>query len=84
MSRNFEDLELEIIEIEPFSGPIHKGIIIKWDSNIGFGEYTLFRDKRDGTLFADSESMDKDEDKSFLETLLMLALKKTLDEAKIV
>lgn len=48
--------------------PIEHGLILSWQGNIGFGEYTIFTDS-EGHMLADSEHMDKDDDKEFLRSL---------------
>lgn len=73
MTRNFDDAGLQIDGIIPFDGPKHSGVDIEWSSSqIGFGHYTLYFDKTDGCLYADSETMDAENDLSFLETLMDL------------
>ena len=44
------------------------GFVIQWSGDIGFGEYTIYVDN-DGKLKGDSEYMDRDKDKAFLEQL---------------
>ena len=62
--------DLEIIDVEPFVNEIREvsGVTISWSANIGWGEYTLY--KQNGKWYADTECMDKDDDKSFGEMLL--------------
>ena len=43
-------------------------VIIPWQANTGWGEYTLYR--KNGKWLADSECMDSGEDKGFLRVLL--------------
>lgn len=51
-------------------------IYIHWSSNIGFGEYTLLYDKEQNAWFADSESMDSNDDKAFLTELMSMFIEK--------
>ena len=44
-------------------------IILVWSGNIGFGEYSLYKEK-DGQWRGDSECMDRGEDKEFIRLLL--------------
>lgn len=41
------------------------GVVIRWTSDIGFGEYFLYYNS-EGILCADSERMDSAQDKAFL------------------
>ena len=45
-------------------------IIIGWSGNIGFGEYSLYNDADSDVWKADSESMDRGDDKEFIRLLL--------------
>lgn len=71
------DINLQIANLECFSNENHEGFIIQWDSNIGFGEYTVYRDinKPEAGWCADSETMDCNEDKEFITELLRLFIK---------
>lgn len=69
-------INLKIDEVVPCFG----GIIIRWSSDIGFGEYTILRRPAPGhpetiAWVAQSECMDDNEDKAFGEKLLQLWLK---------
>lgn len=61
---------LEIIEVDAWDNPDREvsGITIRWYASIGFGEYTLY--KQNNKWHADSECMDRGDDKSFGEMLL--------------
>lgn len=48
--------------------PIEHGLILSWQGNIGFGEYTIFTDSN-GNILGDSEYMDKGDRKEFLKSL---------------
>lgn len=45
-------------------------ILFSWSANIGFGEYALYYNARTKKWEADSECMDKGDDKDFLKSLL--------------
>ena len=46
-------------------------ILLNWVGSIGFGEYTLYREKDSEVWKADSECMDNNEHKEFLKQILM-------------
>lgn len=77
---NSTNIHLQIDSIEGFYNDNHTGFIIQWCSDIGFGEYTLYRNIKDTDfkLYADSECMDKDDDKEFVSELLKLLVKKII------
>ena len=63
---NIDDYKVKVDDVL-----IHDNcIVIQWSGNIGFGEYTIWKDASNGKLQADSERMDNGEDKAFLELLL--------------
>lgn len=72
MARRFEvdKINLDTYEIEPFINEKYVGFVIKWDSDIGFGEYTIYKAVGSDKWQADSEHMDNNEDKAFLNELL--------------
>jgi hypothetical protein len=74
MARRFEvdKINLDVHEIEPFINEKYVGFVIKWDSDIGFGEYTIYKAVGSDKWQADSEHMDNNEDKAFLKELLKL------------
>ena len=74
MARRFEvdKINLDAYEIEPFINEKYVGFVIKWDSDIGFGEYTIYKAVDSDKWQADSEHMDSNEDKAFLNELLKL------------
>lgn len=67
-------INIHIDHIEPFGCSDIDGIIITWSSDIGFGEYTLYKYPNEDVWHADSECMDCNEDKAFLQELLKLFL----------
>ena len=72
MARRFEvdKINLDAYEIEPFINEKYMGFVIRWDSDIGFGEYTIYKAVGSDKWQADSEHMDSSEDKAFLIELL--------------
>jgi hypothetical protein len=72
MARRFEvdNINLDAYEVEPFINEKYIGFVIKWDSDIGFGEYTIYKAVGSDKWQADSEHMDNHEDKAFLNELL--------------
>lgn len=81
MSRkhNVKEINLQIRGIIPFSNERHLGILIEWISDIGWGEYAIYsKTLTTGEVIweADSECMDRGEDKEFLEELLRLFIQK--------
>ena len=76
---DLDSIELHVDEVTPCFG----GIIISWSSNIGFGEYTIYRKSAAGNpestaWVAESEHMDSMMDRSFGERLLQLWMKQIL------
>ena len=67
---NKEEVKIEDIDIEPFDNDTWQGFKILWSGNIGFGEYTIYRDKTEKQWYGDSECMDSNDDKWFLSLLL--------------
>ena len=82
MSRkhNIRDIHLQIDDIGGFNNDEHTGIIISWSSDIGFGEYTIWKDTKDNEfkLYSDSECMDRDDDKEFISELMRLLVNKLM------
>ena len=64
-----DKVNVEIIDIDPFVNEKCKGFIIRWSSNIGFGEYTIYKTTEDNQWRADSEHMDSEGDTWLLEKL---------------
>lgn len=67
---------LQIDEIWPVSTKVkpNGGIGVYWSGDIGFGEFCLYWED-DGKLHADTEYLDKDNDKRFTEAILKLLVK---------
>lgn len=64
-----EKVDVEIVDIEPFSNEHGRGLTIYWQGSIGFGEYTIYKNAQDDKWRADSEYMDSKEDIWFLDKL---------------
>lgn len=78
MARRFpvNSINLDAYEIESFVNEKYTGFVIKWDSDIGFGEYTIYKAVGSDKWCADSEHMDSNEDKDFLKELLKQFIEK--------
>ncbi len=68
---NPKEINLQLDSVVPVANERGTGIVIYWNSDIGFGQYTLYHEKGQGWR-ADAECMDKGEDKAFLEELMRL------------
>lgn len=71
-----DDIHLEIYDLIPFTNQNHVGFIIQWDSDIGFGEYTIYKGTDSEEWIGDSECMDCNEDKEFIKELMKLFIEK--------
>lgn len=78
MKRRFEvdKFNLDPYDIEPFVNEKYKGFVIKWDSDIGFGEYTIYQKIGTDEWHADSEHMDVCTDKAFVKELMKQFIEK--------
>ena len=66
-----DTINLEIVDFHPFHhSDDNEGFVITWESDIGFGEYTIYRTLEG--FAADSEYMDSNEDKDFIRELMRL------------
>lgn len=74
MSRKHDvkDINLQIDDLIPFVNDNHTGFIIEWSSDIGFGEYTIYKSENDDYWYGDSECMDSNDDKEFIMELMKL------------
>ena len=72
MARKFDimQINLEVYDVEPFVNNEYKGFVIKWTSNVGFGEYTIYQKLGSDEWYADSEHMDANNDKAFIKELM--------------
>ena len=67
-------INLEIVGFHPFyRSDEDNGFVIEWDSDIGFGQYTIY--KTPEGFVADSEHMDSNKDKDFIKELMRLFIK---------
>jgi len=71
-----DKINLDAYDIEPFINEQYAGFVIKWDSDIGFGEYTIYKQRGSDEWFADSEYMDSNSDKAFVSELMRLFIDK--------
>lgn len=69
-------INLDAYDIEPFVNEKYVGFVIKWDSDIGFGEYTIYKSVGSDVWLADSEHMDSNEDKAFIKELMRIFIEK--------
>ena len=78
MSRRFgvDEIHLQIDDLIPFRNERDVGFIIQWYSDIGFGEYTVFKPNGSDEWIGDSEHMDNNEDKDFVKKLMELFIEK--------
>ena len=67
---NVNEINLEIEEIIPFCNTEFSGVSFDWSSDIGFGEYVVYREHNSDKWVARSEYMDFNDDKDFLKKLL--------------
>lgn len=66
------DINLKITDVVPFIGEETFGFTITWSSDIGWGEYTIFKNRDTNMWVADAECMDSNEDKDFIKELMRL------------
>lgn len=78
MARRFvvDTVNLDAYEFEPFANEKYTGITIRWNSDIGFGEYTIYKSVDSDEWRAESEHMDNNDDKSFIKELMKLFIEK--------
>jgi len=72
MARKHEvnKINLEAYDIEPFVNDKFVGFVIRWASDIGFGEYVIYKSVGSDEWYAQSECMDDNEDKDFIKELM--------------
>ena len=66
------EIGLEVTDLIPFRNERCVGFIVRWSSDIGWGEYTVYKRAGTDVWVADSETMDKNEDKDFIKELMKL------------
>lgn len=71
-----DEIHLQIDDLVPFVNEKYMGFIIEWSSDIGFGEYTVYRTYDSEEWKAESEHMDNNEDKDFIKELMKLFIAK--------
>lgn len=71
-----DEINLEITNLLPFTNDAYVGFTINWVSDIGFGEYTIYRKFDSDEWLGDSECMDINEDKDFIKELMKLFIEK--------
>lgn len=76
---DIDSIDLRVDEVTPCFG----GIVIRWSSKIGFGQYSIYRKPANGcpealAWVAESETMDNMNDTSFGEKLLQLWMKQII------
>ena len=78
MARRFpvDSINLEVYDVNPFVNERGSGVVISWDSDIGFGEYTIYKRVDSDEWRGDSEHMDNNEDKDFIKELMRLFIEK--------
>ena len=72
--------ELKLDKIGTFANSRYLGVVFEWSGNIGWGQYTIYREHYSDEWIAESEGMDEGEDKDFLRELL----KQFADKIKVV
>ena len=67
-----DKIHLQIDEVVPFKNEEYAGFVINWSSDLGFGQYTVYKQNGSSEWGADSECMDKGDDKEFITELMRL------------
>ena len=75
-THNVDEIHLEITDVTPFANAEFMGFTIQWVSDIGWGEYTIYKSDGSNVWKADAEYMDSNEDKSFIKALMRLFIEK--------
>ena len=73
-----DEIHLEVTGFVPFRNGRGAGFVIEWSSDIGFGEYTVYKNHNEDKWYGDSEHMDRDEDKDFIRELMKLFIDKLI------
>ncbi len=71
-----KSIHLQIENFVPFVNENHIGFIIEWSSDIGYGEYTVYKSENDNNWYGDSECMDSNDDREFITELMRLFIEK--------
>jgi hypothetical protein len=75
-----DKIRLRITDVVPFINERRSGFIIEWASDIGYGEYTIYKPADSDEWRGDSEYMDNNEDKDFIRELMKLFINKLIVE----
>lgn len=69
-----KQIHLKIDNVRTYQSKEYEGFCISWSSDIGFGEYNIYKkaDDETNTWHGDSECMDINEDKAFLDELMRI------------
>lgn len=78
MARRLEvdNINLDAYKFRPFINEKYTGVTISWTSDIGFGEYTIYKAVGSNKWCAESEHMDSNEDKDFIKELMKSFIEK--------
>lgn len=71
-----DEIHLEISDLIPFVNEQYIGFKIQWTSDIGFGEYTIYKTADSNDWYGDAEYMDNNDDKDFIKELMKLFIEK--------
>lgn len=82
MARKYpvNEINLDIYDFYPFENERNSGFVITWTSDIGFGEYTIYKPTGCDEWYGDSECMDSNEDKDFIRELMKVFVDKLIVE----
>lgn len=62
---------MKLYKVEPYKTKEYECIVFKYaDEEFGFGEYTLFKKNNEDKWYGDSDYMDTNNDKAFLQALM--------------
>lgn len=75
-THNVDEIHLKITNVAPFANEEFMGFTIQWVSDIGWGEYIIYKSEGSDIWKADSEMMDSNEDKDFIKELMKLFIEK--------
>lgn len=80
MPRKYDvnDIRLVVTDWHPFHNEEYEGIVIEWESDLGWGQYQIYREVGAQGWSVDSEGMDSKDDRQFGEKLFSLILEGAL------
>lgn len=65
------EIEVQVDDIKPFINDKYTGFKILWSGDIGWGEYTIYKETGTDIWYADDEYMENPkDDRAFLQILL--------------